>query len=307
MIYTVVHRTEVEYDSPVTLARFNVRLRPAPWAGQVLLEHGLTVDPVPWTILDDVGPWVVNRSRLFIRNPLTRLVIVSRFRVEVSAPGFDLAMAVTPSVAQIRDLALAHRDLSPFGPAAYLYASPFVPPSPAITEWARPHLAPESSVLEAGTALMQAIFREFAYDGEATEADTLPGEAFLKKRGVCQDFAHVMLVAARAYGIPAAYVSGYLRTIPPPGKPRLVGADATHAWVALWCGEALGWIGFDPTNNAIARTDHIFTAMGRDYADVAPIDGVFHGGGGQKMEVSVDVAPEGEDATLPLLADPAAG
>jgi transglutaminase-like putative cysteine protease len=100
-----------------------------------------------------------------------------------------------------------------------------------------------------------------------------------------------MIIAARAHGIPAAYVSGYLRTLPPPGMPRLVGADAMHAWAALWCGEELGWVGFDPTNDVFARTDHIFVAMGRDYSDVAPLDGVFHGGAGQAMFFSVDVAP----------------
>jgi transglutaminase-like putative cysteine protease len=100
-----------------------------------------------------------------------------------------------------------------------------------------------------------------------------------------------MIVAARAWGVPAAYASGYLRTLPPPGRPRLAGADAMHAWVMLWCGEALGWVGFDPTNDMLARGDHIFVAMGRDYADVAPLDGVFHGGAGQAMELAVDVVP----------------
>lgn len=294
MIYSVVHRTEVTYTGPVSLARFNVRLRPAPWPGQTLLDHALTVDPLPWTIQEEAGPWVVNRARLFIRDPLIRLTIESRFRMEVLPPGFDVAMAVSPSIVQVRDLALAHRDLSATGPAAYLYASPMAPASPAIAEWARPFLGPGSPVLTAGAALMAAIHYAFAYDGKATETDTPPDAAFAQKRGVCQDFAHVMIVAARSHGIPAAYVSGYLRTLPPPGQPRLIGADATHAWAALWCGEALGWVGFDPTNNCLARADHIFTAMGRDYADVAPIDGVFHGGGGQAMTVSVDVAPDDE-------------
>jgi transglutaminase-like putative cysteine protease len=299
VIYSVLHRTEVEYEGAVSLARFNVRLRPAFWPGQTLLEHQLVVAPSPWSIVEESGPWIVNRSRLFIRDPLTRLVIDSRFRMEVSPPGFDLAMAITPAVAQVRSLALTHRDLSAHGPAAYLYASSMAPASAAIAEWAAPHLAPDRPVLAAGRALMQAIYREFAYDGKATEADTPPEQAFRQRRGVCQDFAHVMIVAARAHGVPAAYVSGYLRTLPPPGKPRLVGADATHAWAALGCGEELGWVGFDPTNDCLARTDHIFTAMGRDYADVAPIDGVFHGGAGQKMKVSVDVAPEEQDVALP--------
>jgi transglutaminase-like putative cysteine protease len=138
---------------------------------------------------------------------------------------------------------------------------------------------------------MAALHSEMQYDDGATGADTSPLEAFHQRRGVCQDFAHVMIVAARAHGVPAAYVSGYLRTLPPPGRPRLVGADAMHAWVNLWCGDELGWVGFDPTNNVFAETDHIFVAMGRDYGDVAPLDGVFHGGKGQEMSVSVDVEP----------------
>jgi transglutaminase-like putative cysteine protease len=167
------------------------------------------------------------------------------------------------------------------------------PHSAEIAAWAAPLLPAQQGVLAAGQALMQAIHDEFTYDGSATTTDTLPEAAFRARHGVCQDFAHVMIVAARAHGIPAAYVSGYLRTIPPPGRPRLVGADATHAWAALWCGDELGWIGFDPTNATLARSDHIFTAMGRDYADVAPLDGVFHGGAGQTMTVAVDVVPVG--------------
>lgn len=294
MIYTVRHLTRIEYDGAVSLARFNVRLKPAQWPGQVIRNYALLIDPVPWTVQEDYGPWVVNRSRLTIREPLTRLLVESRFTIEVSPPSFDLDMAVVPSVAEIRKLALANRDLTAIGPASYLYSSPMAPHAHAIAEWARPFVSDDASILAAGKALMHAIHDQFTYDGKATEADTPPAEAFAQKRGVCQDFAHIMIVAARAFGLPAAYVSGYLRTLPPPGKPRLVGADATHAWVALWCGEGLGWVGFDPTNACLARGDHIFTAMGRDYGDVAPIDGVFHGGGGQKMTVSVDVAPEGE-------------
>lgn len=298
MIYSVMHRTTVKYASPVTLARFNVRLKPAPWLGQILLDYTLTVDPLPWTIQQESGPWIVNRSRLTIRDPLTRLVIESRFRMEVISPAYGQATELAPTVGEVRDQVLVHRDLTAAGPASYLYASSMAPASPEIAAWARPHFAPEASVLSAGISLMNAIHREFVYDDKATEADTAPAAAFAQKRGVCQDFAHVMIVAARAHGVPAAYVSGYLRTLPPPGKPRLVGADATHAWVVLWCGEALGWIGFDPTNDCLVQTDHIFTAMGRDYADVAPLDGVFRGGGGQAMTVAVDVAPEGE--VMPL-------
>ena len=294
MIYKVRHVTRISYAAPVSLARFNVRLRPAAWPGQVLLDYDLTLDPQPWTVQDEPGPWVVNRTRLLILKPLTALRITSAFRVAVDEPGCDPVLAASPTVAEIRALALADHDLSAMGPAGYLFASPLAQQSATIARWAAPHLADSRSVIDAGMALMEAIHREFVYDDGATEADTTPEQAFAQKRGVCQDFGHVMIVAARSCGIPAAYVSGYLRTLPPPGQPRLVGADATHAWVNLWCGPQLGWVGFDPTNACLARTDHIFTAMGRDYADVAPIDGVFRGSGGQSMAVAVDVAPEAE-------------
>jgi transglutaminase-like putative cysteine protease len=146
-------------------------------------------------------------------------------------------------------------------------------------------------VVEAGLALAKAIQTGFHYDGSATELDTTPAEAFAKKRGVCQDFAQIMISGARSAGLAAAYVSGYLRTLPPPGKERLVGADATHAWVLIWCGAKRGWIGFDPTNGVTMGPDHIVTGIGRDYADVSPIDGIFLGREGQKIDVSVDVEP----------------
>jgi transglutaminase-like putative cysteine protease len=301
MLYDIRHLTTMTYASPVRLARFNLRLRPAPWPGQVLDRFSLTIDPVPWSVQDETGPFIVNRSRLTIRRPLSRLRIETRFRVEVSEPSLIAAMyggdaahepvMGGPTVAQVRERAARNRDLTAMGPASYLYPSQMAPSSSAIAAWAAQFFPTQQGALAAGCALMRAIYEEFTYDGTATTTRTLPDEAFQARHGVCQDFAHVMIVAARAHGIPAAYVSGYLRTIPPEGQPRLVGADATHAWANLWCGEELGWVGFDPTNDTLARSDHIFTAMGRDYADVAPLDGVFHGGAGQTMTVSVDVAP----------------
>jgi transglutaminase-like putative cysteine protease len=290
VIYRIRHQTCVTYAAPVRLARFNLRLRPAPWPTQTVRDFRLTVDPVPWTMEEEAGPFLVNRSRLFIREPIDALTVESAFCVKVVPPPYPVE-ARTPSVAEVGARAAAHRDLSALGPASYIYPSAMTPLSPDIVEWAGRILAGKRSVMEAGLALMNAIHDEFTYDGNATTAETTPADAFRARHGVCQDFAHVMIVAARGHGLPAAYVSGYLRTLPPPGKPRLVGADATHAWAALWCGDQLGWVGFDPTNAVLASTDHVFTAMGRDYADVAPMDGVFHGGGGQTLRVSVDVAP----------------
>jgi transglutaminase-like putative cysteine protease len=293
MIYNVRHSNTIEYSGLVHLAQFNVRLRPAPWPGQVVTNYGRVVDPLPWTVREEDGAYVVSEARLTLRDPIARLTIDSAFTVEVSPPPVDYATAPSPTIADLRTLALTRPDLTPGSPASYLFASTIAGAVPEIAGWAQGLLDDAMPVIEAGSRLMAAIHAEFAYDSRATRPDTPVLEAFRKRHGVCQDFAHVMIVAARAYGIPAAYVSGYLRTLPPPGMQRLVGADAMHAWAALWCGQELGWVGFDPTNNVFATTDHIFVALGRDYADVAPLDGVFHGGAQQTMYFSVDVAPVG--------------
>jgi transglutaminase-like putative cysteine protease len=142
----------------------------------------------------------------------------------------------------------------------------------------------------AGTVdLMHRIRSQFKYDPKATVISTPLKEVFEKRHGVCQDFAHVMIAGLRGLGLPAAYVSGYLRTIPPPGRPRLQGADATHAWVSLWCGEGIGWVGLDPTNDLVVENDHIELAVGRDFSDVSPVDGIIVGSRKQKLGVAVDV------------------
>lgn len=291
MLYRIRHTTSLRYDGLVRLARLNLRLKPAEWPGQTLRKFELIIDPPPAKIEESAGPWIVTRHRLTLTGSLARLSIESRMEVEVDEPDPALSTAQGPAIADVREAALDHRDLSPLGPAAYLFAAPMTPPSAEIAGWAEQFLAQDRPVMEGARALMGAIHEDFTFDGTATDVRTPAQEAFKLRRGVCQDFTHIMLIAARAHGIPAAYVSGYLRTHPPKGQPRLVGADATHAWVHLWCGEDLGWVGFDPTNDMLAGSDHIFTAMGRDYADVAPVDGVLVGGAGQRMSVSVDVEP----------------
>ncbi len=290
MKYRVTHVTEVKYDALVNLARFNLRLKPAEWQGQTLTGYRMDVSPAPRVIVDEYGPFVVNTARLTLDKPTASLTVTSEFTVTVehALPRQD---EPAPSVAQVRGQALADCGLSARDPASYLFASPIAVMAPEIAAWAASRLDGDTSVIAAASWLMHAIHDEFAYDSKATKADTPPIEAFRARRGVCQDFAHVMIIALRQFGIPAAYVSGYLRTNPPPGKARLVGADATHAWVNVWCGASLGWIGFDPTNAMLAGSDHIFTAMGRDFSDVSPLDGVFIGGAGQRMKVSVEVAP----------------
>lgn len=289
MIYTVRHLTRVIYDTPVRLAHFNLRLRPVAWPGQTLLDYRLSVSPNPSQISESEGPYVVNVARLTIAEPLEELTVDSEFRIDVTPPLLDLDSA--PDIVAVRREALVGADLTRTGPAAYLFGSRVAPMHKEISDWAAPYLDGAAGVVEAARALNSALHAEFAYDTTATESDTLALDAFRARSGVCQDFAHIMISALRAHGLPAAYVSGYLRTEPPPGEERLIGADATHAWVNVWCGRELGWIGFDPTNDCLAAADHIVTAMGRDYADVAPIDGVFVGSSQQTLEVAVDVIP----------------
>ncbi|GGN50716.1 transglutaminase [Novosphingobium indicum] len=291
MRYSVTHMTRLEYAAPVRLAQFNVRLRPAAWPGQTVSDYQLSVDPQPARVFEADGGYHVNEARFSLHKPISQLQIESRFTVEREDLPFFMGEADGPGLTDLRELAMRTPDLSALAPASYIFASPIAVPEHDIALWAGSFLDESMPVMEAGRTLMQAIHDEFAYDAKATATDTPPIDAFRRRHGVCQDFSHVMIIAARAHGIPAAYVSGYLRTLPPPGHERLVGADAMHAWVNLWCGEELGWVGFDPTNAKLADADHVFIGMGRDYSDVAPLDGTFRGSSQQRMFYSVDVAP----------------
>jgi transglutaminase-like putative cysteine protease len=292
VIYQVRHRTIYAYESEVSFARCVLRLTPRSSAIQTVLETSLTVSPEPTIAFDRLGPFGELTTTVVIETPHKALVIDAHARVDVhSPPGrLDFGAAWETVGAQ----ALRTSDLGAEGPANFLYPSTRAPLAPAITEYARASFTPGRGVVDAATELMGRMWRDFTYDGEATDVSTAPAEAFEARRGVCQDFAHIMICGLRGLGLPARYVSGFLRTYPPPGRPRLEGADATHAWVCLWCGEDTGWIGFDPTNDVLAQDDHIVLASGRDYADVAPIDGIILAPGKQTLEVEVDVIPEAE-------------
>ncbi|MDB5686974.1 MAG: transglutaminase family protein [Rhizorhabdus sp.] len=290
MIYNIRHRTRFRYAYPVAFARCNLRLRPVEWAGQTLDEYELSI--MPFARVSGTKPigYLGHVTRMVMDRPARELVIESHFRIRVERET-PVAEADDLSIAQIAAMTRTTLDNGPESPANYIYPSPSIPLIPDVTAWCGEDLDPGRGIVEAGLALATRIYNDFVYDGSATTADTPPAEAFAKRHGVCQDFAQIMIAGLRGHGLPAAYVSGYLRTIPPPGKARLVGADATHAWVAIWCGPKRGWLGFDPTNACMVGSDHIITAMGRDYSDVAPIDGIFTGQHGQKIDVSVDVEP----------------
>ncbi|WP_338466410.1 transglutaminase family protein [Novosphingobium sp. ZN18A2] len=286
MKYAVRHQSRLSYQAPVRDARLNLRLRPVEWPGQRMLRQSLSVDPSPADVRRTSGPYLVNLDAMAYADPVKDLTVTGTFEIDVTPP--DLPADI-PSVEDIRRLALQSRDLSILSPVPYLFGSRIAVPDAAITAWAAHSISYSDSVVAAASHLAHAIHEAFAYDPGKTDSTTMPHEAFEERSGVCQDFAHVMIVGLRGHGIPAAYISGYLRTLPPPGRPRLVGADAMHAWVAVWAGEKAGWIGVDPTNDCLARESHIVVAMGRDYADVAPVDGVFIGAAPQRTSVAVDV------------------
>jgi len=290
LIYALRHRTTYGYEEPVGFARCVLRLAPQSSASQTVLQAQTTVTPRPSSALWGVGAFGESTLTLIIDTPHRELVIESRSRVDVHAtPPDPLGGEAWEAV---RAAAYATSAIGPEGPATYLYPTRRTPNAPAITEYARASFPPGRPVVEAAADLMRRIQGDFAYDPEATDVSTPTLQAFEARHGVCQDFAHVMIAGLRGLGLPAAYVSGYVRTLPAPGCPRLEGADATHAWVQLWCGPDTGWVGFDPTNAVMVQNDHIVIAVGRDYSDVAPIDGIILAPGEQTLKVEVDVVPD---------------
>jgi transglutaminase-like putative cysteine protease len=288
VIYDIRHVTTYAYDSPVSFARCSLRLEPRSGDGQQLVSHSVDIRPQPAerTIRHDF--FGTHTESVLIETPHRSLRIDSRSRVSVSRRAPDRA-ASSPPWESVRDAAFEATSLDPSSPIGYVFPSPLVPVQSAVTQYASASFPPASEILAGAIDLMHRIRTDFKYDPKATVISTPLAEAFEKRHGVCQDFAHVMIAGLRGLGLPAAYVSGYLRTIPPPGKPRLQGADATHAWVALWCGTELGWIGLDPTNDVLVENDHIVLAVGRDFSDVSPVDGIIVGSRKQKLAVAVDV------------------
>jgi transglutaminase-like putative cysteine protease len=290
LIYNVRHRTTYRYSQPVTFARCVLRLTPRATAAQIVLDTALSITPRPARTRRHLGPFGEQVVTVSVEAAHTELTIEARSRVEVNRPAPFLPFDHLGWEA-VREQAFASSALDQEAPANFLYPTAAAPVLAPITSFGLESFIAGRPIVEAASELMGRIKREFVYDPDATGVSTPVASAFEARRGVCQDFTHIMIAALRGIGLPAAYVTGYLRTIPPPGKPRLEGADATHAWVWLWCGLELGWIGFDPTNDQVVAGDHIMLAVGRDSADTAPIDGVILGAGEQKLKVAVDVTP----------------
>lgn len=290
MLYDLSLHMGYIYDTPASGARHIMRLMPLSLPDrQRLVAGSIRVSPTPEEQSNFVDFFEHPATAFMVRAPHEKLDIRMQARVQVDS--HSIAADFSPLLTRLPDEIAGVWSLKPASPHHFLGNSPRLTETRAISDYAKQALAPSRTVLQIANALCASIHKDFTYDSDATSVDTSPLEAFRLKRGVCQDFAHVMILALRSLGIPAGYVSGFLRTIPPPGKERLEGADAMHAWVRVWCGTTLGWVELDPTNNIPAGSDHIVVAYGRDYSDVAPVIGVLKSYGSQRSVQAVDVIP----------------
>lgn len=288
MLYDIRLLLHYDYAAAAGGGRHQMRVLPPTIGGvQRVIAASLSFEPAPNERSDFTDFFGNNVTSIAFRDAHEALDIRMSARVSVSRP--EPGLDVSPDIGRLRRELAAVRSLAPVSPHHFLVASGHAGMDAAITTYAQDSIGGST----AGTAmsLCQRIHHDFTYDGEATTVRTLASDAFRLRRGVCQDFSHIMIAGLRGLGIPAGYVSGFLRTIPPKGKPRLEGADAMHAWVKVWCGRDAGWQEFDPTNGMRASNDHITVGYGRDYSDVAPIVGVLKTTGGQVGEQAVDVIP----------------
>jgi transglutaminase-like putative cysteine protease len=292
----IKHQTTYRYSARVDVAYHWMHLTPHTSAHQQVVSHALTIDPAPDERSVSVDSFDNACTFCALAAPHDALKVMAESCVVVQPRFADLAPERSPPWEEVQHL-LRYTVGAPFVAASeFAFASPFVPVLSELREYARASMTPRRPWIAAAIDLMQRIHEDFDYDPHATDVATPLAQAFRQRRGVCQDFAHVMIGCLRALGLPAAYVSGYLLTQPPPGQPRLLGADASHAWVSVWCPE-LGWVDLDPTNNVIADSTHVTLAIGRDYGDVMPLRGVIRGGGSHTLAVAVSVVPAGEEIT----------
>jgi transglutaminase-like putative cysteine protease len=290
MIYDVRQTTAYTYASTVGFAQHVLRLTPIDRPHQRVYAAALDISPPPADRREAQDFFGNRMTRIAHVTAHDRLVVKVAARVAVERRD-DPVASTTPAWEVIRDQVFASNDLGAQSPVHFVFPSRLVSLSHDIRGYTAESFPPARPVLGGAVELMRRIKADFTYEVGSTDVSTTPDAAFALRRGVCQDFAHIMIAGLRGLGVPAAYVSGYLRTVPPPGAAHLTGADAMHAWVLAWCGASVGWCGLDPTNGVLSGEDHVVLAIGRDYADVAPIEGVVFASGTQQLEVAVEVIP----------------
>lgn len=292
MKYSISHVTEYRYAEPVALCHNRLCLTPRDTPYQRVLKSDLLLDPVPERIAKYSDADGNHRVFFSLDAPHDSMSVravsevdrgVPRLPSPDDTPSWEIARPVGAPGGARRD-----PDVAPF-----VFASPFVPLHEGLAGYAADSFTPNRPLLAAVVELLDRMKQDFVYDATATEVTTHVMDAFRARRGVCQDFAHMLCGMLRSLGLAARYVSGYLETLPPPGGVKLLGADASHAWVSVWC-PGVGWVDADPTNNLFPTDAHITIGWGRDYGDVCPVQGVVRGGGRHTLSVAVDVMPAGE-------------
>jgi transglutaminase-like putative cysteine protease len=281
-VYEVVHTTEYNYSEPVAVSHHLSHLAPRVLPHQQCLDHDLEIEPPP-AVMTTHQDYFGNAVTFFaMQGAHKRLTVRARSRVALQATSLPSPPA-TPAWETAAD-----RTTQPLEALEFLFDSASIPASAGLAAYARAAFPPGRPWLEAVLDLTRRIHQEFTFDPTSTTVKTPVADVFRLRRGVCQDFARLEIACLRSLGLPARYVSGYLETAPPPGRARLRGADASHAWLAAYCPK-IGWIHVDPTNNLLPSTRHVTVAWGRDYNEVSPIHGVILGGGKHTLQVSVDV------------------
>ncbi len=292
MRYEISHRTTYAYDDIVSASYGQLHQMPSDVDGQRCLERWVVIDPAPDTFHERID-FFGNRTAVFtIHAEHTELVVSSHCTVDTSDRPTSFEGYEELTWEGVRDAVWSTDGLADDRAARdYALESPMVKSLDVITAYAAPSFTPGRTLHASVTDLVHRIHTEFTYEPGVTKVDTSLATVMEQRRGVCQDFAHLLLAGLRSVGLPAGYVSGYLETAPPPGKARLVGADQTHAWVSVYCGQGR-WIGVDPTNDQLAGPRYVTTAYGRDYADIPPLKGVIYTNAKKnELTVEVDVVP----------------
>jgi transglutaminase-like putative cysteine protease len=286
----LIHETQYAYQSPVVLSQQLLHLKPRELPWQSLRSFHLEISPQATELTEGKDYFGNPVSSFVIASPHSQLVVRSESEVRVAARMDALAGGASGAWDTLRDRLRSPEEPPLLEAQQFLFESPHIDFLRELYVYAAPTFTPARSMLECVRELARRIHADFKFDPKATSVATPLRDVLAKRRGVCQDFAHLMIGCLRALGLPARYVSGYILTRPPPGRPRLIGADASHAWVSAYC-PPLGWVDVDPTNNCLVDDEHVTLAWGRDFSDVPPLRGVILGGDDQELKVAVTVLP----------------
>ena len=287
MIYKIVHRTTYKYKFPVSVGNHVACLKPRSLLRHRLQRCELNIQPAPATLIERTDYFGNTLYFFTVQEPHTELIVETRSEVMMENTVTASPQEALPWEEAVRSLPEDH-SLEGLEAYQFRFESPRIPLRPEFAAYALQSFTPGRPLREGLLDLTERIHKDFRFDSGVTTVRTPTEQVFRKRRGVCQDFAHVQIACLRSLNLSARYVSGYLRTYPPPGQPRLVGADASHAWVSAYC-PGSGWLDLDPTNNLIPSTGHVTLAWGRDYGDVSPLHGLILGGGVHALNVSVDM------------------